>query len=404
MAELFGAPVGFRAALQDAQTIAQTQRLRQAAAADQVEAQAKLKAMQLAEQKMKLLQGVGAPVEGGAAPPDIPSQMDAQARRLLAAGFVKEGSDLAAKSQTIRLNTAREDLSGARREDVMLGTKQKKLESLSAIFGSVQDESSFNNAKMLWMNTHPDEPLPPQLAIYNPETVSRLQQATNIGLQQIRLTRDEANMVQRDQFEAGRNARAEAAQKALSERAAMVQDRIDARAKERGAKGKAVGAPNGTMISAAEALINQEFPGLPRDIIAGPNLAASTAAYSVASEAKALQAANPGLSADEAINQAYLAAKQAGDFKLEESAIPFFGKPKASFSRSGKSPTAALPLPPDRKLVAGKYYQTPVGIVLWDGKKAIKQAGVPASPVAVPSSRAVVPVIAGDEEDDEGDE
>jgi hypothetical protein len=184
------------------------------------------------------------------------------------------------------------------------------------------------------------------------------------------------------------------------------------RVKEEG-KVPVIGAPNGMQIDAAQALLTETFPNLPKDTELGKRLV-SAAAFDLASEAQALMKKNRGLSASEAMQQAFEQMKTGGMFEdiaevpptsIVGLDLPWTGKAgKTTYRRGGKKDdgltlpagVTPTPLPPKgTALKAGTYYQTPKGTVLWDGKVAKLVPG---------KATKAVPDVASDDDLDDLDE
>jgi hypothetical protein len=111
----------------------------------------------------------------------------------------------------------------------------------------------------------------------------------------------------------------------------------------------------------------------------------NTAAFTIASEARAKLRANPALSSSAAINQAYAEAVKNGDIEADMgTTIPLIGKrvgAKFRFAGGGRSPETALTVPSKAaEAKVGRYYVNSAGqIAKWDGKRFV--------PVQVSSNR-----------------
>jgi len=126
------------------------------------------------------------------------------------------------------------------------------------------------------------------------------------------------------------------------------------------------GTPTVGEVKAAGKLIQNEFPDIDLTSPEGYNIS-----HAIASRAKQLQSQNRALSADQALTQAYLERKAEGDFQRTEpgAVSAWFGAKGKTTVRSGDLPARALPLPADKKLKSGKWYNTSRSPARWTGKE-----------------------------------
>lgn len=103
-------------------------------------------------------------------------------------------------------------------------------------------------------------------------------------------------------------------------------------------------------------------------------------AEDVAARAKVIVAENKGLTYAEAVNQAVSEAETAGDFSIIETRtkrafgiLPDSVARKGAYQKRGRSPENPINLPTGdeksvrKRLVKGRYYQTPMGVLKWNG-------------------------------------
>lgn len=155
--------------------------------------------------------------------------------------------------------------------------------------------------------------------------------------------------------------------------------------------GKAITPPSDRELKAAKVLVKKEFPGIENQ---------DEAAYSIASDARAIMRANPALDSAGALARAYQNARDSGDFTTTSSRIPFTqDKTKFGNGKSSASPKQ-IPLASGKidtgKLTPKTWYLSPSGVPgMWNGK-----AFVLADPAAHsdPEAAGVEP---GDDDDEE---
>lgn len=197
--------------------------------------------------------------------------------------------------------------------------------------------------------------------LYSPENVQRMR----AGLQ----TSNEAAQIQTQQ---ARRTRYTVQDKLTEAQTALAEARrknVDERTKRLDKVGKPSGSPREGDQAAAKTIILNLHPEM------GSNKSSlAEASYSIAAQAKTLQAKNPGLDMDMALRQAVRMEEEAGSFQTTSSTVPIIGveyDKKGKFVGGGKTPADALPPPTDmKKLAPNKYYHNANGDVgLWDGKK-----------------------------------
>lgn len=310
--------------------------------------------------------------------------IEQMSRLALQAGSPAQASKFATQAAQIRAQEALEMQRGAAADRQQTEQQIKMLTAASALYDGVQDQAGFDRANANYARLF-GAPAPLTGRQYDPRLVT--------GLQQFGTTQAQRLKAQLDTLEAeSRNANRESAigfrnfrKGVLTGDAELKRQREERLAKVGGGKG--IAAPTTAERKLAESLIGAEFPDLAER---GDELA--PAAYAVASRAKALQRANRALDSDAAVRQAFAAEKESGNFQSVDGAYKTLG-----FPRTGTKYTQPEPLPSDRaKLVAGKRYITPRGVVKWDGKVATLVSGA--------SDKSIGAALPDDEPDQDEDD
>lgn len=424
MSELFGAPSGIIAHTQELDTKAATQQrfaqiehmkalerqedsrilLAQQKFAEERAAAARVLAQEQA--KLQALAGGGEEMTLGpdGEPLPVADRLEAMSHRLLSAGYVKDAGDLAGKASTIRLNDQRAMSSAVLARTRLADQAAKAHEDLYNFMAASTDPASFNQAKLLYMAQHPEEEIPPELQQYNPQAIEVLRKTTKTGMEEAKRRAEAAKQEATEEYRKARLKQIDKAEEGKMERAhlnrVLRQTLAASRTKVEG-KAPVVRAAGREMISAAQSMIRQDFPGLAVDIPLGKDNIVSGAAYDLANEAAALMANNRGMSAPEALGKVYAKMQAEGAFQTETVTtppkkiggieIPFTGGEErkvtkysrkggaaASARGTGSQPTSPLPLPPKgTALRDGAYYSTPKGVVQWNAttKKAVLVPG-----------------------------
>lgn len=310
--------------------------------------------------------------------------IEQMSRLALQAGSPAQAAKYATQAAQIRAQEATEMRQGALLDKAQTEQQIKMLTAASALYDGVQDQAGFDRANANYARLF-GAPAPLTGRQYNPGLVA--------GLQQFGTTQAQRLKAQLDTLEAeSRNANRQSAVDFRSFRRGVLTGDAELRRQreERLAKvggGKGIAAPTTAERKLAESLIGAEFPDLAeRGDELGP------AAYAVASRAKALQRANRALDSDAAVRQAFAAEKESGNFQSVDGAYKTLGYP-----RKGTKYAQPEPLPSDRaKLVAGKRYVTPRGVVKWDGKVATLVSGA--------SDKSIGAALPDDEPDQDEDD
>ena len=392
--EIYGTSAGFSQYDHDQAVQAQTQhtqvlsRLGTAQAAE-VEQKTRDEA-----RMMQIMSGEGAPAPAGQEVPNttqsLLDRVEGISEKLMKAGYVKAGGDMAVKASTMRAHDAQ-----IRREQMderfkVMDRQEKAVTQLDGLLVGIDGPESFVAAKDAWRQAHPDDPIPTQFDHYDPRIIDALRHGTKEGMAQLKSQREE---LRQENLESAREERMKETRfrDMLAER--RLQDserRADAVSKTGGTKATAASSPPKEMINQANYMILEEFPDV-KDARAG---------FAVAADAKARMTANKGISADEALQQAYTAAKADGDFaKIERprfsvGGVEFGGTTsETKYSGRGKTAETALSMPegsggkppPASSFKAGRYYMTSRGVAKWTGKNFVGGGGGVA-PGSSPSS------------------
>jgi hypothetical protein len=326
---------------------------------------------------MKLAQGADAPKNLD----QQITQMEAQAGRLMAGGFVKQGSDLFEKASLARSHQATVRREQFQEEEKARQHRIDSIKTINTMLETVTDERSYNAMLERYKMENPGDEIPEQFQHYNPELVRMVRltspQAIKREEEERKKKKDEFEQELKERQEKDRERRTD-----IEDRRARTMEAAEARReKAEGKNAGKVGKPNKEEIAAAGELVSEEFPDLKPNIISGPQGRDShtAAANELAERTEAVFAANKGMSKDEARETAFREMKDAGDFKkyTVREPIKAFGIP-LPFASTEEQKTAYKPgrtkesprdLPADKKLKDGLWYQTPQGVLRWDAKK-----------------------------------
>jgi hypothetical protein len=312
-------------------------------------------AQQKAVQAQKMMQLFGQPEEGGmpALEGDIPSMMDKFAHRAMGAGLVEEGGKFAKQAADIRQSEAARQSSQASASKSLIEQGLKAIDLSKQYLMNARSQADLDKANATWTAlTGTMSPLSGEvwssalMQEFADETLAlegKLTSADRTANQQMR--KDEA--ASRAEF-----------------RDALIgikQDTLLQRKREQEAKAKTgggvVGVPTKVELDQAALIIRQSYPAFK-----GDKDLEKQAAFDIASEAKALRAANPGLTSGEALNQAFEKAKAAGDFQVVETWGGLSKTPKYKESK----PAGPAVAPPPTERVVGKTTITKDGVTyIW---------------------------------------
>lgn len=389
MAEgMFGSPVGTSAAIQDEYRAAATQealgrlamqpveqRLRtaQAEAAELAILQERRMAELMQQRRMAGTPELAGMVESGATgqagaqmealalggakkSTSLADQFDDLAVMAADAGMVSKAGDAAKVAALLRSReaAARSSQTSARLNAIKAVREQAEL--AGQLLGGATDQATwdYNNA-LYEMYTGAKSPWSNQP--YSSELAQAISDQALTAKERADADEKALSREDLDEYRKSRLKQHDAANALRKARNAIAKARERRLAK---AGGKEAGTPARTDLRQAENIILKEFPKLEAGDL-------EDAAYTISAEAKALRKRNPALDANQALQQAFVAAKKAGDFKTEASGI--LRRDKTTFSGAGKTPQTPAALPGKDKLVKGRYYLSPTGAVgQWNGK------------------------------------
>ena len=289
----------------------------------------------------------------------IADQLDIIAKNAAGAGLITKAQELAKSSALIRSREAVQAKAEGDQNLNRLKMVRERAELQSQLLGGVTDEESWQNANALY-EFQTGQKSPYAEVPYSPELVERLNAAAMTA-------RERAELAEREQVrkntEAYRKSRLRQidTQNDLRKRQQELAKEREKRLAKAGA-GKGVAAPAKNELDQAARLVKKDYSGL-----AAADL--NDAAFTIASEARALRKANPALDANTALQQAFNNAVQAGDFQVVQKGIAGYGR-KEVFSGRGKTPAAPAPIPPKKEdLKSGRFYVNPQGqVAKWTGK------------------------------------
>lgn len=302
--------------------------------------------------------------EGGPLSQDPLERLYEISNRAQRAGAVKEATGaITAAGQLIQRRAAAERAT-AQAEKAQIEGKIKLNDTFANMLGGVTNQSTLDAANQLYQQAF-GEPSPLAGQPFNPGKVKALQESTLSS-------KDRLNAQLRQVEERGRNwgrsiterhnRETEAIQRLEHER----RERADTQRAKNGGKG--VGKPSSGDLAEADLLLKTNQPDLSGD---GKKLASQ----SIASRAMELMRANRGLGRDEAMNQAYNEEVSQGSFETGPKMVGDFEVPftkRTTFTRTGTR-EKPLPIPAGdpveakKKMRAGKFYQTALGLLRWNG-------------------------------------
>ncbi len=300
-------------------------------------------------------------------------------------------------------------LSATRLDEAIRNKDIAKREDMYNIFSGIDGPEAHQQALMMIQGKYPDEPIPAELREYNPALIDHMKKVTKTGLERakIQLSEDREGGVQsrHEETVAERRKLAEWRETMRQRRQKYGEDRKDARVKVGGDKPLKVGDPNSTMIKAAEAMVRKDYPDLAGEITLGQDQV-SSAAFDIASEAKALMSANRGISSQEAMSRVYKKLKDGGAFSssVEEpkgikSLLGMKGAKKDVYRKPVSGPVSEKLPPKGTPLVDGKVYDRGDGTIFkWDAARG--------KGIVLPGGKAVkgAAVAAGGPDEDDGEE
>lgn len=308
----------------------------------------------------------------------LADQLESQALQLSDLGFAAKAGALGAQAANIRLHEAQQTHQESAAAKLDYQQKTSVLDRIANIYGSATNEQEWAAANMMIAQQFPDFDNPLAKIPFSPEaakmaSAQALSMKDKLGLKIKQQTADseESLRASREDYLA---TRADLLRRQVADR----ERRTEILEKNGGKKGvdKPIGSPSTGDVKAAGNLLKSAYPDLPKE-------EAGAAAYQIASEAKRMAKENPGLSMSVAMSRALASAQKDGYFEVTDK---MFGWSKsARYNPAGKSPETALPAPADRKFKADHYYQTPKGVLRFDGTSwhaPTKRAPTPAAVMA----------------------
>ena len=420
MADLFGAPLGDMAFQQNELTKANTQhtlgevamqpttqRLR-AAQAKQLEQEIaqnekfaelmRLTAGERANISPELIESGTVGEEGatmeqlalnpqGAPRVSIADQLDIIAKNAAGAGLITKAQELAKSSALIRSREAVQGKAEADQNLARLKLVRERAELQSQLLGGVTDEESWQNANALY-EFQTGQKSPYAQVPYSPELVERLNQAAMTARERAELAEREQVRRNTEAYRKSRLRQIDTQNDLRKKQQELAREREKRLAKAGGGKG--VVSPGKNELDQAARLVKKDYSGLEAVDL-------NDAAFTIASEARALRKANPALDANTALQQAFNNAVQAGDFQVVQKGIAGFGR-KETFSGRGKTPAAPAPIPPKKEeLKSGRFYVNPQGqVAKWTGKGFVIER-----PLSGNNGRVDDPDLEDDEDEEE---
>lgn len=348
----------------------------------QAEAHARLYGAQAAEKEaeVRTQEKVSAALSGmsmGEGTADPSDTLDRIGMLQVQSGALKAGGETLSRAASIRARDARAMNQAAATALSELRAAGETLKMTGGIAGSIRDQASLDQARILGAANGLDFSQIPQDYASAAPILAQLAEASMTRAQQVAGRAREIEAEARRTSEADQRRTRSSTRVVNEARVRDIESRIDARGKN---LGKPVGSANTQEVRQATAFIQQQTGGAkfdPLELTAG--------AADLANTARGLMKRNPGLDFGQAMGQAF----NAEDWALDKG-LTGLGKPTAK--RSGKSPRSALPAPKALKdYVTGTWYQTPRGIGKWTGTGFIKP-DIPTTP------------LAADDDDDEDEE
>jgi len=296
-------------------------------------------------------------------PVDIPGRLDQLASATAKAGLINKATDLTKAAAEIRAKEAQTAASGATKRLNELKLVQQNAELMGQILGGATDDSSWQMANSLYaMQT--GQPSPFAGLPYSPELVQRL---TDASLSAKEKAQVEGNRLTREATEAYRKAmlgNSAAARETARDRFELEKER-ERRLAKGGGGTTMPGSPSEeerTEVKRQLRLSGVDLTGMNSDSV-------NSTAYSVASRARELQAANKGLGRAQALSQAIEEAQQSGELEVVTAGagkIPYtdieVGGTKRFAGKKAKTKAITQALPADRNsLKAGVIYNTARG-------------------------------------------
>lgn len=362
MPDIFGTAGGTSAAIQDMERLAQTQGLQAQTQGQNLANEQSQMNLDQSKQMSQLMQQNAGGLKG-MKPAD---QLEKMAELAMGAGLTAQGSKLATEAAGIRLKEAQSVHAQSQSINQQALAAKTELEMTDRLLNGVNDQQSWDAANSLFKQMT-GRPSPFEGMDYNPTFVAHLQQHTlslkdklDLGIKQYNANTARENADSNKSFREFR-------QGVLTKDAETRRMRED-RLQKGGGKNADVGVPGKTELDGALSSIKSQFPNLPAD-------EANSAAFSIASRARALRKATPGMDADQALDRAIIEAKAQGQLSTVDDTykvlgIPVMGGKHSHYSKGGTgdgagsnpgNPIVGSPPEPQRKV--GSYYKNSQGAV-----------------------------------------
>lgn len=285
--EMFGAPVGIEAAAQTRREMALT-----GLKEDELEGQRRF---------MAAMQGLAQP---GMQQQSMPDMLDKAATLAMGAGQVEKASELSGRSAMVRERMAMLAHTNALNQADQVQAGRRKISVLSQLMQGVGDQQSWDRAntmfRMMTGQSSPYEGMPYSDGLKKQLSAQGMTASDAAGLELKKQNLAALDEV-RKSTEAFRTKRLEI----MERQQKLREQQADVKAKF---GGKALGAPSKDEQMNAAQMVQEEFPNLPEE-------ERQQASYTVASRARALRQANPGLDAATSLHQALAEAKENQDFQ-----------------------------------------------------------------------------------------
>lgn len=371
---------GARLAEQDSiarfQAIAQGQHqqaLAQEAQTRAAESQRLTKAMS----QLQTPDGKGGPGAGGS----MAAIFNDQAMQLSQMGFPVKAAELASKAADITHKEAQTLRQQALVDEDKFKEKSAVTDRIAQTLAGVTDQRSWDAANMVLAQQFPNQPNPLASIPYDPRVVKALQNQALKVKDRLSLQLKEREDANEQGLRKARESYLEYRKKYLDGVAKDRAQRTDLLIKNAGSRSpkqdKPINAPTLNEQRIVGELIQKTLPDpLPPEEI-------KNAQAQIAAEAKRIARETPGISFTEAAQRAVTQGMKDGDFRTVAKTLAGFqvpGSKTTRFAGGGKTVETALQPPADMKFQTGRFYQTPKGVMQFDGKvwKAPKQAAKPA--------------------------
>lgn len=292
------------------------------------------------------------------------------------AGLPKQAMDAFKDSSLIKQREATTAAARVRALEAAGKMAIEKANVVSSLLFNVNDETSWRKANEVYqIKTGEESPFAKYP--YNPELVELLREGSMSVKERVdaeRRAEDVASRIAKRNSDRAHQRILEG----IRERELASKEETNRLRRKTG--GKDSGTPTNREVDAVQALFD-------RDTTLNLDAAdRTTAAFDIAAQARSKRIANPGMSADEAMRQAFTEAQSRGDFKAGTAptkvmgvTVPGTGKPGTYKAGSSKAPTAsvmALPKSGNRaELVVGQMYRNPKGDVMKWTKSGWQAAG-----------------------------